>query len=309
LHAELASDSGFERLPGYDYEQKPYESPEDTVEALRIGNGMTLVAMGLRFDDEANCVGLYAVCDKMLSNDDSSTHLPYTKVLRVGSSWLLGYAGDPSYFIPAAEELEELDPDSQSHEVLAEKTKEIYVKYRLKEIEEGLLAPIGFSWDKFHTSGRAILGEDKFGVLLDSVKRWQTQLQFILGGWEPGKNYVGHLYRFSHPGTYRNNRIMGFSAIGIGETIAMGHLAACYDRHCPSAEIALARLLEAKIMAEAQRNVGPESALLKLDSDGKLYEVDETALERFRKRWETRRKTIPKSLVDALKKCDAREQL
>ena len=122
---------------------------EEAAVALRIGKVMTLVAMGLRHDNDGKCVGLVAVSDQLLSSTQSSTHLPFSKLARVGSSWVLGFSGDSSLLIPIRDELVAWEPDKKSSRELAEKATAIFKRYRTRSIEDIVLGPVGLDFATF----------------------------------------------------------------------------------------------------------------------------------------------------------------
>jgi hypothetical protein len=258
---------------------------------------VTLVTMGFRYDQDSKPIGLVAVCDTLLSNSGTSTQLPYGKINSLGSSWLLGYAGDPSYYM-------QLDPllinvESLAPFEVAEAVKKAYVRVRKRQIEDRLLGSLGIDLATLYDRGRSIFGDDAFKALCESIDEYKLNLSLLLGGWSKA-NGSAFIFRIDNPGTWHDALITGYDAIGTGAEIALGHLHACYERHSVSLDWTLARLLEAKFMSEAQRNVGQATVAATMTADSPMALVKRNRIQKYRERWEEQRATIPAEWLSIL---------
>lgn len=260
---------------------------------------MTLVAMGVRFDNEGHMVGLVAVCDRLLSNYSNSTIVPYAKIVRLGSYRLMGYAGDPGLFQVIKNSVSAEDADGLGLGDLFERVKASFSNLRLARIEDEILGSYGLKFPAFWTAGLASLGPHLFAEVTEQIRSYRLNLALLIGGYEPNQGWGG-IGEITNPGVVNDQTVVGFGAIGSGSEIAAGHLSATYERHYVSSDFALARVLEAKFMSEAQRNVGRETVLMRLDPDRKLHVAGHNGIEAYRSQWEQRRMEIPQEWRDRL---------
>ena len=263
---------------------------------------MTLVAMALRYERgpapnyTLTCSGVVAVCDTLLSNSSSSVTLPYGKFSLLGSSYLMGYAGDPSLVYLVGQKLRALmdgaPVESLAGPELGEKLKQAYSLVRHGQIEDTILGRLGMTFETFFAEGLSALGKEKFHALCEQVEDYRMNLSLLVAGYGGERNYW-NIFRVDDPGVYRDQIMQGFDAIGSGAEIALSHLHACHRQFSTSIEWTAARLLEAKFMAEAQRNVGSDTHLQKLTAPDGLETIRPDAVKRYREKWDLQRQLIP----------------
>jgi len=260
---------------------------------------MTLVAMAFQFDYNGRATSLAAVCDKMLSSDSASVNLPYSKIVRWGDTWLLGYSGDPGVFAEIRLETEAQGGiEGLTAAQAAARFKDSYKKVRLREVEDNILAALGLNLMSFYGGGLASLGPEKFHALCESIEDFSLNLALLLGGWS-GVGDQSAIYKIDNPGKIHDALIVGFEAIGSGSPIALGHL---YDRymHLSMPPEAMARMAEAKFMSESQRNVGRETILVSLSPNGTLQSATSESVEAYRASWEQVQAALPPQRVALL---------
>lgn len=260
---------------------------------------MTLVAMALQFDWQGQTTGLVAVCDKLLSSNAASVSLPYSKFVRWGSSWILGYSGDPSLFAELRYKTSIAgDIDQLTGFEAADRLKKSYKDLRQREIEDSILASLGYDFPSFYANGFAQLGPEKFHAVCEAIQDYCLDLDLLLGGTSL-KDGISRLYKIENPGRVHDALIIGFEAIGSGSPIALGHLYNCYKQQCTQ-EQAMARILEAKFMSESQRNVGSESVLISLLPDCRAYIANEAGINKYRATWNRLQRSLPVSRTSLL---------
>lgn len=155
------------------------------------------------------------------------------------------------------------------------------------------------TFETFFTEGFSALGPEKFYALCEQVEEYRLDLSVLVAGYG-GERKLWNMFRVDDPGVYRDQVMQGFDAIGSGAEIALGHLFSCHQQFSPSLEWTAARLLEAKFMAEAQRNVGSATHLEKLTMHGGSKTILESAFQQYRQRWEAQRQDIPDEWVALL---------
>lgn len=261
---------------------------------------MTLVAMSLRFDPSGFATGLVFGCDKLLSNDSRSVELPYGKIRPIGNTWVMGYSGLPSDFLyfesclPRADEIAKMSAD-----VVAEQARQAYVAVRKRWVEGEVLSPYGLDLATFRESGLATFGREKFAALCHAIESYDLQFSVLVGGWQEG--YQGHIFRIDNPGVCTDSLVVGFDAIGSGSEIALGHLSLCHHHYGEKLSEAAARILEAKFMAEAQRNVGQGTVVgVRSRNESALRTLSREQIEAYRKRWLQRQRSLPESWTKLL---------
>ncbi len=258
--------------------------------------GMTVVVMGLTRNDQLTEGGIIAVCDKMLSNDTMTQHLPYAKLIKLHDTWLVGYAGLPEHLMPIYNAVRLSTNPASTSDQIYEAFAEEYRKRRQGIVEALILGSYGLTMGQFVQSGLKKLGVKKFSELCAKIEKYDMGTEFIVGGWQPGELWDMRISAIVNPGIVRNKTMYGFHAIGIGDEIAIGHLAAVYDSFAPGMEPHY-RILESKFMAESSPFVGPESVLYWVNHAGEFRYMPETDLLSVRKGWSEKRKDIPLELL------------
>ncbi len=244
---------------------------------------------------------LIAVADRLLSGGGFSMQLgPGSKVVPLynpnakgGANWLLGFAGDTSWFLPIREAIRAITTDDSSGDEVVEAARAGYVAQRRRVFEQTVLSPFGLDVPSLLSKGRAIFGEDEFNRLCCALTDFDFRFQLVLGGWSKAKQQT-RLVSIENPGVVIDHFIEGAVAIGEGAALAAGHLWATYNRY-GSRERALYRVVEAKFISEATRSVGPDTTVFVMDFDGGIRHVLNDNCEKLRVVWSARRKNVPKA--------------
>ncbi len=262
---------------------------------------MTVVVMSLLWDSEKREPRhVLAASDKLLSASAASIHLPYPKIQLISKTWLIGYAGLPTHFFPISNALVAAVGGHRSSVETVEAAQKVYQQYRERLVNAQVLSPYGMTLDTFKTDGITAFGHRTFERIRREILDFDPNISILLGGWGPDTLWDPRLTVIANPGVIYEHAVAGSAAIGSGAAIALGHLYACH-RYGDTLEAARYRILEAKLMSEAARTVGPETALLNVNLDGTFEGVTNSDCERFRKLWERRRRETPRRVLNALR--------
>src|SRR5260370_3311564 len=183
------------------------------------GLGMTICVAASVLDE-----GIICASDTMLSTDDMQADLRTMKFRSVGSSWMVMFAGnDISPIMPILELVDEqirTDTEQKASGV-AGYFASAYKTELNKKAENEVLGPLGLSLEEFRTRGLKQLGPAVFNRLLYDIQNIHFSLDFMICGYD---SEGPPILTVTNPGTINYYDLASFWAMGIGQTIALGHL-------------------------------------------------------------------------------------
>jgi hypothetical protein len=118
---------------------------------------------------------------------------------------------------------------------------------RLKA-EAEFLTPIGYTLEEFKKDGLSQLGPENFTRILYEIEKQTIDLQFLLAGFDDKEE---HIFTVTSPGKIEHYTELGFWAIGVGQTHALGSMFSYVNRvRFASLPDALYRVCKAKFTSE-----------------------------------------------------------
>jgi hypothetical protein len=109
-----------------------------------------------------------------------------------------------------------------------------------------------------------------------------------------------HIFDVSNPSVVTNHDLLGYAAIGSGETMAMASLR---RKQLPyDLNKVVYRLLEAKFSAETASGVGESTTLFTMGSDGKDKSIGYGSIGEIKKIWRRELEREPDDALDIISK-------
>jgi hypothetical protein len=249
------------------------------------GIGMTVCIAAHCFTE--NCIALTS--DTMITTRDTSSDFTSVKTEPVGRTWIAMFAGNDItsvglIFAEVHRLLHEANDDDTAANVRTAFTIAFQTELR-KKSENEILQPLGYSLKEFKEVGLVQLGPEHFSRLVYQIQEQSLDLEFLVAGFDGGN---AHIFTVTSPGTIADYTAVGFWAIGVGQTNALGSLFNSQSMFVADMETTIYRLCEAKFNGENAAGVGKKTVLTILASDGNrrslLREVDD-----LRAPWEATR--------------------
>jgi hypothetical protein len=270
-----------------------------------FGLDMTICIAAKSRRDES----IVAICDKMLSYDDlvPATEGAAEKALWVHRHWYAMMADDPTLAIPIIRRVQKhLEDEStgrlSSLEEMTSAFRAAFQEQLQQEVEDRFLRVYGMNLTAFKRDGFQTFGAQEFSRLNSVIASFNLPIQFLVFG--IGSDRFGHIFEVnsSTGALIAEQDVTGYTAIGSGQYMAMGSLAA---RPLPklSVDHLIYRLCEGKFAAETAHGVGKETALMVLYRNGSFGMVPPSLIDTLRGFWEKERKAeVPEDATEVIKK-------
>jgi len=243
---------------------------------------------------------LVSVDNQSLSAAHEAHH---AKTSFLGPRWLMSFSGDVSCDIEVqartSSALEGNDAPTATEVMQA--VEAAYRDARRRRID-GILSIYSIDEDAFLRKGRKWFGIQKFSEIWYQIENcWPNT--FLVGGYNKGGT-DGHVFTVSSQGAAFQDHV-GFAAIGSGFAAATTMLYETYKSRL-SLPAAIARVLEAKFLAERSPFVGEKTIVNIVTSNGEHAVLLPDDLAPIRKMWSRRGEEYEgeaaHTIVEALKK-------
>jgi hypothetical protein len=225
--------------------------------------GMTVCIAALCFSENY----MVFTSDTMITTADTSSDFASIKSRGVGTAWMAMFAGNDitsvGLILAEVDRLVAQDEDSVAN-VQRAFTVAFQSELR-KKSENEILQPLGYTLQEFKEMGLAQLGTEHFSRLLYQIQEQNLDVEFLVAGFDNGSP---HIFTVTPPGTIADYTPVGFWAIGVGQTNALGSLFNSQSMFAADMETTIYRLCEAKFNGENAAGVGKKTILTILASDG-----------------------------------------
>jgi hypothetical protein len=219
--------------------------------------------------------------DRLLTSlNDSVPGAETLKARKISKTWALMFAGDGDLFLPIysviKKKLENTNNDLATVQTAGEDT---YRTFFDEQFTARYLSRYGISSiSEFRILGLQQFG-NKFTEICEAIDQFDLGIDLLISGFDV--DGVSHIFDVRNPGFATNHDLLGYAAIGTGETMA---LASLRRKPLPNARDALVyRVLEAKFSAETAAGVGPTTALFTMRSSGKDGSINRSRIEKVKK--------------------------
>jgi 20S proteasome alpha/beta subunit len=195
--------------------------------------------------------------DALISTGDMSADLSARKIRYLGHHWVAMFAGDDiSSLAPILDYVKQylVDKKDDSLPTITTAFTSAYKEQLRLKAEAEVLTPIGYTLDEFKKEGLRQLGPENFSRLLYEIEKKTVDIQFLLAGFDDGEE---HIFTVASHGQIDHYTELGFWAIGVGSTQALGSMFS-YETRVRFATLpdALYRVCEAKFASENAPGVG-----------------------------------------------------
>lgn len=225
---------------------------------------------------------------------DMSGDFAAIKIFGVGKHWIAQYSGADVSYVPAiVREVKATSGDSLASVCKAFRGA-FQHQLRLK-IENGILAPLGYTLEDFRKNGLSQLGAEQFAQMLFEVKSQKLDLEFLVSGFEENQ---ANIFVVHSNGAIADYSELGFWAIGTGQTMALGFLFNLKRRpRFLDETTTFYRVCEAKFNAENAEGVGEQTLTGILYSDGQRTTIPLGDAKELRTLWQATAANDPPSNI------------
>jgi hypothetical protein len=245
---------------------------------------------------------IVTVSDRMISaTDDSVQATEALKARKISKTWALMFEGDGNLFLPIVAEIKKKFGDFDKVHDFATVQSTVCEVYRTMldiQCSSEYLSRYGLaSISEFRKFGLSNFGE-KFYDICKWIDGYDLRINILIYGFD--QNGLPHIFDISNPGVVTNHDLLGYAAIGSGETMAMASLR---RKQLPyDLNKVVYRLLEAKFSAETASGVGESTTLFTMRSDGKDKSIGYGSIGEIKKIWKRELEREPDDALDIISK-------
>jgi hypothetical protein len=208
---------------------------------------------------------IVGVSDKMLSMPTMSTDERGIKYAAIGSSWIAMFAAnDISPVVPILKAVQQAAAPATCEDIVGA-FKSAIRKENVAKSEANVLSRFDMNMAEFRREGLSSLGPELFTRLAYEIEQVSLDLTFLVFGFEGTGERTPHIFTIDGRGEVSYHDIVGFWAIGSGQTSALGTL---FGLRGPLVYKSIADILylltKAKFSAESALGVGKDTNALVL---------------------------------------------
>ena len=258
---------------------------------------------------------IVTVSDRMISRGGmvQATDNATVKTRRIAESWgLMFSATNANLFLPIMKQTcNELGDFKQRYsvETVTEAVSQAYIKIFDKLVTSTYLAQFDYnSISNFRSNGLKELGPEITERIFNTINQFDVGVSLLGYGFDADDQ--PHIFQVESPGVVIDHDLLGYAAIGSGETMAEASL--CRKHLTGDFESTIYRLLEAKFCAETAPGVGRSTTVVTMNAKGETGWITSRAhgspgeIEQIRSIWEeTLRDPDPPSAINIIKKSHA----
>ena len=171
---------------------------------------------------------IIAVSDKMLSTATVSMDVLGIKFAAIGASWMAMFAAnDVSPVVPILKAVQNAAAPTTCEETLEDIVgafRSAIRKENVTKSEANVLSRFDMNMAEFRREGLSSLGPELFTRLAYEIEQVSLDLTFLVFGFEGTDTRKPHIFTIDGRGEVSYHDIVGFWAIGSGQTSALGAL-------------------------------------------------------------------------------------
>jgi hypothetical protein len=237
---------------------------------------------------------IIAVSDKMLSTATVSMDVLGIKFAAIGASWMAMFAAnDVSPVVPILKAVQNAAAPTTCEETLEDIVgafRSAIRKENVTKSEANVLSRFDMNMAEFRREGLSSLGPELFTRLAYEIEQVSLDLTFLVFGFEGTDTRKPHIFTIDGRGEVSYHDIVGFWAIGSGQTSALGAL---FGTRSPivykSLPHTLYLLTKANFSAESALGVGEDTNVLVLHANRERYLIPASNVSELKKVWEASR--------------------
>jgi hypothetical protein len=254
------------------------------------GVGMTVCIASICTRDKC----IIGVSDKMLSMPAMSTDERGIKYASIGNSWIAMFAAnDVSPVVPILKTVQKAAALTTCEETLEDIVgtfRSAIRKENVTKSEANVLSRFDMNMAEFRREGLSSLGPELFTRLAYEIEQISLDLTFLVFGFDGTDEREPHIFTIDGRGEVSYHDIVGFWAIGSGQTSALGTL---FGTRSPLVYHSLPHILyllaRAKFSAESALGVGKDTNMLVLHANRERYLIPTSKVPELKKVWEASR--------------------